>query len=375
MQELCDWGLLEAVEPASYLGDIDGFSEGFLSILDARSRPKVADTNAPEGAPRPVAQDGPGEDTPRRQLVRRSKAPRARLPRNLTDDPRPDSPPVPGGAVSIPVAADFPLPRLGLSSMAAIPDRDGPGPGRDASQRSLLHRDKAAPDIWAELIARGYAYEKRRGDEWLAVDRWVADLYMAYLALTLGRLLDAEPVTDDESALAAIVDVGPASLVPSAEHARSIILSNVLPAPAQPVAPREIARFKEKNWDALLRFRLHAEMRITECLRPSDPELQDRCLSLAAQQLELEVAEVEALMTRRRWPTTRGLLCAALAGAPGAAKTAITGNPLDATEVASPLIAEIVDSFLGNRSDATRNPVAYAALATRAFTLPRQRRA
>jgi hypothetical protein len=347
MRQLVDSGLVETVEPDRYFRRMDGFAEGFLAILDARS---PTDENR---APGPVARSDPELDAPG-ELVRREKFP----PEEEFRVPPPSVPRIESVTDQL---------RSAIAMEARLYASERPDLGRGLVEKSRLHREKATPDLWAELIARGYAHEEHRGDEWLVVDRSVADLYMAYLALALGRLTDAEPVTDEETALAAIIGVRPTSPVGTIDRARSIVLTNALPAPEKPVAARELARFKEKNRDALLKFRLHAEMKILGCLGPSDPELQERCLRLAAQELEQEVAEIEALMARRRWPTARGLLCAALAGAPGAVKTAITGNPLDLTEVVSPLIAEVVGSFVGHRSDATRNPVAYAALAQRAF--------
>jgi hypothetical protein len=283
MQELVDCGLVERIDPEHHLDDIEGFEDGFVSLLEVKQQ----------------------------------------------------------------------------------------GGGADAGDMQLVHRDKATWELWDELRRRGLVSEDHAlGDGgWMQVEEWVARFYMGYLACCLGRKLDREPITDQRRAFAAAAGAGPSELSHDLDRMRAVVLANVLPAPTQPVPPRELAGFKEKHWDLLSTFRLRVEKVILESAEVTDAESQRRKLTLEAEQLEDDVARLESFM-RRKWPTARGLFCAAVAGGSQAALT------LDPASAGGPIVNEVVTSLLGPPAgEIARHSVAYAALARREFQLARVLRA
>jgi hypothetical protein len=235
---------------------------------------------------------------------------------------------------------------------------------------SRIHREKASSQIWRKLSRDGFVYEKHPISDgtWMAVDERVADLYMAYLALSLAGLRGTEAITDKQHAFAIAVDPRRASQTHELDQMRSFVLANVLPAPIHPVPPQDLAAFKAKHWDDLRAFRLGVEEKLLMCLSEPDSAIRQRKLTLAAEQLEQETIEVEARMARHRWPTARGVLCAGLAGALPTAKAIATSDPWEAGAAVAPLVVEVVNSLLGAKpSPASQSPTLYAALARREF--------
>jgi Family of unknown function (DUF6236) len=194
------------------------------------------------------------------------------------------------------------------------------GPKAD-SAGSLIHRDKATSNLWAELQQRGLAREAKTFAEggWMSVDSRVGRLYMAYLAKCLARRLGREPITDQRHAFAGFAGGGVSATTLELDRMRALALRGVLPAPSEPVSPRDIADFKAKHWDKLRSFRTHVERRLLEDVQKKDPEIRDRALELTAAELEDGTREIESLM-KPRWPSKRGMLCAGLAGTPAGAR-------------------------------------------------------
>jgi hypothetical protein len=156
---------------------------------------------------------------------------------------------------------------------------------------------------------------------------------MAYLAACLGRHPDIrmDPITDQrdyfEPFAASGNDLG--GWAGELDRMRAILLADVLPAPRHPIAPAELAAFKETYWDELHAFRLDAEHRLLQCARERDAELRDRMLEQAAGDLQLRVVELQARMAQRRWPTVTGTLAAAIGAMPAAVSLVATGDPLE----------------------------------------------
>ena len=226
--------------------------------------------------------------------------------------------------------------------------------------------DKAVIGLWSELGHRGLV----RGDyPWMEVDGRVGALYMAFLAGRLGRCLDMEPITDRREYFRESTPDGRAHETADLfDRMRGAILRDVLPAPLEPVAPRELAKFKEKYWDLLRSFRRRVESELVDCARERDPELRRRMLERARNDISEGVDEIASRLRARRWHPGVGLLCVAIAGAPAVTETVITGNPFPATGAAAAPLAEVVRSALsGGRQSSADTPLAYAALAREAF--------
>jgi hypothetical protein len=262
--------------------------------------------------------------------------------------------------------------------------------GAGAGPKVPIHKEKSTPRLWKALERRGVV-ESGSEPGWMMVDERVAGIFMAYLAMCLGRCCALEPITDKRASFAGVAV--PAGLRFSAglDVMRAAMLANVLPAPSTPVPPETIADFKHAYWDELRAFRLRVERALLDCIRPSGGapsqerttgrdeseasatdderrEWQRRCLEQAAVELEAEVAQLEAAMRRRTGPTARGLLGAAMAGAVPGAKFAATGDPFEGASAVSPIVVEVAGTLLGRaRNDDLTSPVAYAALAREEF--------
>jgi hypothetical protein len=189
---------------------------------------------------------------------------------------------------------------------------------------------------------------------------------MAYLAIWLGRRLDWSPVTDLRSAIAPFVrDVPAFSSAFAREELRAIALEDVLPAPTVSVAPDEIAAFKADHWTELRAFRVEVEGRLLACARIEDEVERVEHVTQVHDELATAVDEIEARMRDRRWPTTRGVVVAAVSTAGALVRLAATGDPFVAAEAAAPLAAEYAGARVGG--DVPKHPLVYAALARAEF--------
>jgi hypothetical protein len=194
---------------------------------------------------------------------------------------------------------------------------------------------------------------------------------MAYLAgrLSRARNLQMEPITDQRQYFSS--GGGRGERVDTAalfDQMRGAVLNGILPAPAEGLAPREIARFKDEHWDELGRFRRLVESRLLTCAREPSDELRERMVSELRDDLEDDVADISARLRRHRWTPAVGTLCVALAAAPAVVETAVTGSPFPAASAAAAPLADIVHRALtGGRTKPADEPLAYAALAQQQF--------
>jgi hypothetical protein len=115
--------------------------------------------------------------------------------------------------------------------------------------KTKIHIEKMG-GIGEELCDMDLAKE---GDyPWFYVETQLANKFMAYLAGVLGNLkeINSRPITDNLKNI---------KVFESPKSTRSLILEDLLPAPDEDVTATDIAAFKAKNQNYLLRFRNEIE--------------------------------------------------------------------------------------------------------------------
>jgi hypothetical protein len=241
-----------------------------------------------------------------------------------------------------------------------------PGSGSSAPRKTFpLHMTKPGYEITHYLEQRGLL-TAHPGSQWLDVEERTADLLMTYLACTIGatQALEMTPITDRAESLAVLTGRQAASS--EVTRLEMTVLEGLLPAPAEGVAPEELAAFKQSHGDLLSSFRRELENFAIDATMLA-PELRDRKAALFADELQDQLAEISGRM-RRRWPRiVFGTLCGVLAAAVPLASAAVGGAALAAAGAAPGLASAVYAAFGDTKDDWRGNSVAYAALARERF--------
>ena len=127
----------------------------------------------------------------------------------------------------------------------------------------------------------------RKSDHpWFEIEARLAGQFMAYLAGVLSRLpeLNSRPITDDQNQL---------NIYESYDTDRSIILENLLPAPAKGITVDSLSHFKSKNQASLVSFRNEIESFILQVASITDRPLRDEMVNRF---LAKEKAEIDAIL-------------------------------------------------------------------------------
>jgi hypothetical protein len=232
-------------------------------------------------------------------------------------------------------------------------------------------------DLAEGLVAAGLARAANGPgwELWLEVEERTANLFMAYLAVTLGALQEVamDPVTNRRPALAALlgVDTDTGLTLKRARELRLGVLDELLPAPAVPPAPRELAEFKREHGPQLAAFRDRVDEELLRAALLPEQDAREERASLAARALLRERDDIVKLMGQRRWPRiVFGSVAGVAAAATAVAAPFIVGGGVTAAALAAPGLLPAVYIALGDvkrRPDFGRRPMAYAALADRRF--------
>jgi hypothetical protein len=240
-------------------------------------------------------------------------------------------------------------------------------------QRSLdrftrLHIAKGDYSLFGVL--ERLAVASKTSPEWYEVEKRTADLYMAYLAGAICGYEDFFPVADTGEYLSMFVPSSgetPARL----RTLRYEAITEVLPVPSRPVAPAELASFKDRHGEELHRLRVHLDGRLADLATVDDPFLHDTMKEGIFQEIADEVAVLKEQMSKRRWPRVAlvgigGILASALsigtAIADGGSALALSLGIGAGVVSMGPAGFEAAD-LLGSPQSNKRSPLAYAALA------------
>jgi hypothetical protein len=198
---------------------------------------------------------------------------------------------------------------------------------------------------------------------------------MAYLAVTLGALQEVamDPVTNRRPALAALLGVDTHTGL-TLKHARELrlgVLDELLPAPAVPPTPRELAEFKREHGPQLAAFRDRVDEELLQAASLPEQDAREEQASLAARGLLRERDDIVKLMGQRRWPRiVFGSVAGVAAATAAVAAPFLVGGGVAAAVLAAPGLLPAVYTALENvkrRPDFGQRPIAYAALADRRF--------
>lgn len=229
-----------------------------------------------------------------------------------------------------------------------------------------IHIGKLGPTLVRKLAQRRLAVESVRGD-WCPVEAKTADLFMAYLAGSLGALPENQmtPITDEIDYMRTFTHV-PEAEVGAAEsvQVREAILEAVLPAPAQTVTASDIADFKERHRDHLRRLRHQVEYDLREVALISDAAERSARTALLRDRLKDDLDEIVARMEEAGW---RRLSLDAVATAAIVAETgmALAAGQRLLAAISLPVVIREVRELVGATRRDPEEPLAYAALAAK----------
>jgi ABC transporter len=176
---------------------------------------------------------------------------------------------------------------------------------------------------------------------WLEVEERTADLFMAYLAVTLGALQEVamDPVTNRRPAFAALlgVDTDTGLTLKRARELRLGVLDELLPAPAVPPTPRELAEFKREHGPQLAAFRDRVDEELLQAALLPEQDAREERANLAARGLLRERDDIVELMGQRRWPRiVFGSVAGVAAAAAAVAAPFLVGGGVAAAALAAP---------------------------------------
>ena len=244
----------------------------------------------------------------------------------------------------------------------------------DERETVRIHADKTGTGLASELVERGLARPVAgpEYDTWFDVERRTGNLLMAYLAAVLGRGegQEMDPITDSEECLTAFAGIpgGDGAIAARKDPIRTEILADILPAPAPPIVPADLAKFKEAHWDQLVSFRTAVEQCIVSAAAIDDPRLRAEKVELTRRELKGQLEEITRRMRERGWRRIgAGALVAIAASALTLGDAVVTGGTLTLAGNSLGLVSAVYGAFQGTRtpSELLGRPMAYAALARR----------
>jgi hypothetical protein len=237
-----------------------------------------------------------------------------------------------------------------------------------------LHIEKVSDDLAGELIRQGFA--RPLNYTWYEVNARVARAFMAYLATTLGAIPDVNsaPITNERESLLLLSGALPTrSHVIKRQIARTIILEKIMPVPDQVVSPDELARFKSIHGRLLSRFRERIEAKCIDFGNISDDAQLGERIDLFIRELNDDIQDIADKM-KSKWPKVVFSGLFSVLGAGGA----LAGTQLDNIGAVSAgsvaLVAAAYQAFdlAHEQRNVLQNPLAYAALVRRDFSISRK---
>lgn len=209
---------------------------------------------------------------------------------------------------------------------------------------------------------------------WADVEQGTADLFMAYLAATLGPIqhVPMNPVTDREQAMAALWGADPTTGVTlrTARTVRLSVLDELLPAPAY-LPAAELADFKRAHTAELVAFRDCVNSELLRSLALHETDARDAEAQISLRSLVRQRDQLASLMERRRWPSiTFGSVAGLIAAAGGVAAPFVIGGGAETAAFSAPGLIPAIYGVLRDAKPSTAlmdRPMAYAALVQKRF--------
>jgi hypothetical protein len=234
-----------------------------------------------------------------------------------------------------------------------------------------IHIGKMGDGLDGELADRGLASEAKY--PWYRVESHTANLFMAYLASTLGILddLKMEPLTDSKRWFSIYSENDLPKQDVNLNGYREGIFKSIFPVPSGLIPIKELLEFKRKYGEQLIKFRMEVEFAVTDIVSAQTPQLAKRKESYYIQKFESQVIEIKAHMEERFWPPL--VMTSLLAYVPMINAIYIQ-DPKQMLLSISPLVAAIYGAYIisnDKRKQILSAPAAYAAIVQKSFHTPK----
>lgn len=200
------------------------------------------------------------------------------------------------------------IPRFSEAFLEWVDALEYPVP-RDAHTRKTMPKTAIhTGKLECEII--GNALEERgladfQGYPYAQIESYTADLYMAYLAASLGQqpIFNSTPITDKSRYLAsfAAIDQQRRDWDEQIDEMRTVVLNNILPAPSGGVPPVDIADFKRENKALLKHFRNKLESVLLDAAQMADIELRKRKIDQFIFETQDKIDEISEALKTRDW--------------------------------------------------------------------------
>lgn len=219
-----------------------------------------------------------------------------------------------------------------------------------------IHVSKMEP--LCDYLVRNRLAQKA-DNQWYDVENSTALDFMSYLAAMIGQVDEAGfvPITDEAFPLNRLVKSisHDARVENKSREIRTQLLTNLFPAPTQPLKAGDILRFKEKHGDKLSELRNHVENAIIGILNIDDNDLRQRQIALFNTESQENINELITAMNEHGWVKTSFTnLYALLSEIP------VIGVPM---KVIQKVYNASTDSYSTNIKMVKETPLLYAAVA------------
>jgi hypothetical protein len=230
-----------------------------------------------------------------------------------------------------------------------------------------MHQEKASPELFNEMAARGLAHKVPGDQQWWKMEERTAGLYMSYLVGSICRVQgDMFPVSGESDALTKLAQ----PVDDTRSHLNSLLsvtIKDVLPAPSQTIPVHELAKFKVDHAEQLRHLRIYLKSQLADIVTIDDEFLRQTKIDGTRQEIEREVKHLSEQMSKRNWPTELGAIAAVASPAVGMAVTVITGGVALAIGLGIVVAATGIAGAAGGLRRPPQfdddAPLAYAALA------------
>jgi hypothetical protein len=230
-----------------------------------------------------------------------------------------------------------------------------------------VHIEKLPPSVIEELSRKGLV--RRIRDQWIELEAYTANQYMAYLASFLGRLpeINSTPITDNRSTFQSI---DPIYLRAQANinAMRGVVLNDIFPSPEGLIAPESIVDFKSDHRNELERFRNRIETFLVHAASEPNDAIRSMQVDQFRRELSDEISVLKESMEQRNWGyISLGRFLAYAPGMAGIIGGAIAANPPAIVGGILSLANAVYRDYMyiNEAEDLMRNPMAYAMLVGR----------
>lgn len=236
------------------------------------------------------------------------------------------------------------------------------------SLSSMIHIEKL-DDIGTELVRRNLA-RKEKSSRWYKVESYTANLFMTYLATSIGRITDYTPSTDKYEGLSLL------TTKPTKNHTsrynkkrdviRTKIFKEIMPVPSHVDNVYDIIEFKNKYKNELSRYRNYIESVIMDLeIAPDDQQKDrwDRFIEKSNDEKHQIEKMINGFFTDKKINYVS--IFPVFASVGGIAAGVATANPLAIYLSSLGLTGSLLSS--AKKNDYTNKPLAYALLAGKKF--------